>query len=45
LIENVVGVLTNKLTIPEDTSNNANDDITDLANYLAQHLKNYGREQ
>jgi hypothetical protein len=45
LIENVVGVLTNKLTIPEDTSNNANDDVTDLANYLAQHLKNYGREQ
>ena len=43
LIENVVGVLTNKLTIPEDTSNNANDDVTDLANYLAQHLKNYGK--
>ena len=43
LIENVVNVLTNKMQIPEDTSNNANDDITDLANYIASHLKNYGK--
>ena len=44
LIENVVNVLTNKMSIPEDTNNNANDDVADLANYLAQHIKNYGKQ-
>ena len=44
LIETVVNVLTNKVQIPEDTSNNANDDVADLANYLAGHLKNYGKQ-